>query len=101
MGRPTYREKPQHPDKGQAALVRQIRKLPGVGVHGVIVSNRRVDLIVGWAGLNILLETKSKGGTLRPSQRELLEHWPGQYDVAKELDDVIRVMNRLRGGERR
>lgn len=69
-------------------------------LHAVGCSVHRiddVDLIVGYRGVNLLLEVKD--GSKPPSARRLTALqvkfrtcWRGQYDVVASVDDALRVL---------
>lgn len=60
------------------------------------------DLIVGVAGINLLIEVKpdvkaKDKRELRDTQREWHEGWRGQVAVVRTVDDVVTLVNRVRG----
>lgn len=93
------------PDAVQVKVVEELRALPGVDV---IVVNGEVDIIVGHAGRNYILELKSptsvthrSRGAVREKQAVLRERWPGQYDVVevnpedpKWLAGVLKIIGK-------
>ena len=84
-------------DANEVEIVRALRKM---GM--TVLLSGDVDLIVGYHGVNYLIELKTektlrldgkyKSGSLRPSQKELLNSWRGQYHVASSLDEVIKII---------
>jgi hypothetical protein len=67
------------------------------------------DLLVGYAGRNVLLEVKeplgSKGGTsrngqkLKPDQENWWVAWQGQAAVVRTVEDAIEVVFGIRHDE--
>jgi hypothetical protein len=79
-------------DANQAEIVQGLKSLrmsvcdlSGVG-QGV------PDLIVGYAGVNLLVEVKSNRNGLTFSQREWHDRWYGKIVVAYHLHDVLYAM---------
>lgn len=54
-----------------------------------------LDLIVGFRGLNYLLEVKTKNGKLRPSQERFFSTWAGQRALVRSVDDALRVIGAI------
>ena len=51
------------------------------------------DLLVGFRGVNYLLETKrNKKATLTPAEKKFHETWEGQIDIVYSLDDAMKVI---------
>ena len=84
-------------DANEVEIVRALRKM---GM--TVLLSDAVDLIVGYHGVNYLIEIKDKttlkkdgkykSGSLRPSQKKLLAEWRGQYNLASSLDEVIKII---------
>ena len=77
-------------DSNQSGIVKTLRKIPGVEVDV-----DRDDIFVGRNGKNYWFEIKDpsevgKDGKIResaikPSQKKLLETWPGHYSITVNL----------------
>lgn len=52
------------------------------------------DLLVGAAGVNILLEVKVPGGKLTGDEPDWHDAWRGQVDVVESLEAAIAVVER-------
>jgi hypothetical protein len=50
------------------------------------------DLLVGYRGINILMEVKMPGKKLRPAQEQWHSRWLGQKAVVETADDAERVL---------
>jgi len=59
-------------DRSEPSIVAALRR-----IGATVVLSDHPDLIVGYRGRTFLIECKSKGGSLRDSQRELLAEWRG------------------------
>ncbi len=70
----------------------------GLKAIGASVDSRGpLDLLVGFRGVNYLLEVKAPGSNvgrrkLRPSQAKFLKGWQGQADVVRTLDDALEAI---------
>jgi hypothetical protein len=84
-------------DSNQSALVKQMRRIPGLTVfHTHTVGNGFVDVVCGFRGKNYLFEIKDPGKP--PSQRKLTadeqkfhDEWTGQIAVIETIDDVLKI----------
>ena len=90
-------------DANQAAIVRALESL-GCTVQSLAAVGGGVpDLLIGWRGLNLLLEVKDGGKP--PSERKLTpdqvrwhRDWRGQVAVVETVDDAIQAVLRANAG---
>jgi hypothetical protein len=83
-------------DANQKSIVTALRKVPGVSVKVLSdVGGGFPDLIVGYAGVNFLVELKH-GSKLTPDQVEFHMKWNGQKAVANNLDEVLKIIGVLK-----
>lgn len=54
------------------------------------------DLLVGFRGVNYLLEVKTAKGKLRPSQERFKARWKGQYAVVRTMDEALKAIGAVR-----
>ncbi len=50
------------------------------------------DLVVGFAGHNILVECKSPGGKLNRKERQFFENWRGQAYIIRSPEEMIQLL---------
>lgn len=58
-----------------------------------------LDLVVGFRGVNYLLEIKALTGSrryLRPSQAKFISGWAGQVAVVRTLDEALQTIGAIR-----
>lgn len=84
-------------DINQAKLVADLRTIPGCKVtHLHSVGMGCPDILVGYRGVNYLLEVKSewakKGSELTEMQQRWHEGWPGQVAVVWSFSDACEVI---------
>lgn len=88
-------------DENQNGIVESLRGIPGVSVHITSqLGDGFVDIIVGYKGVNYLVELKD--GNKPPSQRKLTDDeiawhskWKGQKAVCNSFDEVFElIMNK-------
>lgn len=84
-------------DRNQGEIVEALRKAGATVQPLHTVGKGCPDLLVGYAGRNLLIEIKD--GTLYPSQRRLTddEHtwvadWRGEVAVVLGIEDALRVL---------
>lgn len=80
-------------DKNQADIVAHLRTVPGVTVfHLHRVGHGFPDLIVGYQGVNYLMEIKDGSGKLTADEKDFFELWRGQVTVVRDFDDALGVL---------
>jgi hypothetical protein len=88
-------------DANEGVIVEYLRKA-GCKVDR-ISGTGTPDLLIGYHGINLLMEVKMPGKKLRPAQEEWHAEWPGQKAVVETVDDAAAVIEsykeRLRGIE--
>ena len=50
------------------------------------------DLLVGYRGVNYLLEVKSRRGRLTADQVVFFDQWRGAAQVVRSVDDALKVV---------
>lgn len=86
-------------DDNQKEIVKALRQIPGVSVVSLAACGKGVpDLLVGWKGVNYLLEIKD--GKKPPSARRLTKDqqewhsaWNGQVCVVTGCEDALEVLH--------
>lgn len=82
-------------DANQKGIVDALRRLPGVGV-----AVEHDDILVGYMGCTYWFEVKNpdtiskvtgkvRRNALKPSQNDLLDTWPGHYEVVTTLEEIL------------
>jgi hypothetical protein len=82
-------------DSNQIEIVSALRQ---AGATVAILSNVGggiPDLLVGWRGINLLLEVKNldgRGKRLTPAESEFMDTWRGQVAIVEDLADVLVLL---------
>ena len=76
-------------DKNQKQVVKELRGLGFSVALTHMVHKGFPDFVVGFHGLNILVELKSKNGTLTKQESEFIDSYKGEVTVAYSTNDVI------------
>lgn len=80
------------PDANQGQIVKDLRAY-GAKVSLLTGVGRDVpDLLVGYRGMNFLLEVKADGGKLSKGQVEWHKTWLGQCAVVRTSEEAIAVI---------
>lgn len=59
-----------------------------------VIRSNAVDLIVGYKGVNYLMEIKcDHKAYLKPSQIKLMAEWEGQYAIVTTITEAMSVIN--------
>lgn len=70
-----------------------------IEAHGmqVLRIDQPCDLLVGYGGVNYLLEVKScPKAPLTPIQEQMRDHWPGQFEVVRSPDEALAWCQRVK-----
>lgn len=67
-----------------------------IAVGASVQESDWVDLVVGYRDRTYLVEIKSDGGKLRPSQRTLLATWRGHYAIVRSVAEALGVIGAVR-----
>ena len=78
-------------DNNQVVIVKALRALGAT----VIPIEKPVDLLVGIAGVNILMEVKGEKGKLTPAQVAFFEQYKGQCVVVRTVEDAVECVNKI------
>ena len=88
-------------DRNQPAITRLFRQLGATVQHLHTVGQGCPDLLIGYQGLNGLVEIKDPEQP--PSKRKLTgdeekwhKHWNGQVEIIETQEDVVIFLSRLR-----
>ena len=83
---------PKRVDANQAEIVADLRKVGATVQHLHEVGDGCPDILVGFRGVNYLIEIKTLGGPLRRSQVEWHTLWRGQAAVAHTSEEALRII---------
>lgn len=83
-----------HTDANQTAIVAALRKVGAKVTSLAAVGGGVPDLLVGFRGVNVLLEVKNpeqskRDQRLRKSQREFHATWPGKVAVVRTAEEAV------------
>lgn len=89
---------PKRVDKNQPDIVAALRKCGATVQHLHAVGDGCPDLLVGYGGVNLLVEVKRDlKSLLTDDQRQWHGTWRGQVTVLFTVDDVPVLLNSIRG----
>lgn len=86
------------PDANQNDIVKALVRIPGLDIidlHDLGISDVP-DILIGFMHHNYLVEIKTDEGKLSPGQMYFQDQWPGQKAVARNLDDVLKIIGLAR-----
>lgn len=75
-------------DKNEPEIIKALKAI-GCSVHQL---DQPLDLLVGYRGLNWLIEVKTDKGKLTEGQEEFLPEWRGQLCVARTPEQAIDIV---------
>lgn len=79
-------------DNNQKQITKDLIKA-GVSVRSLHKVGKGIpDLLCGFRGITKIIEIKTEDGELTPDQKEFIENWNGQYAIAKNSEEAIRIM---------
>ena len=80
-------------DANQKAIVAALRKA-GASVQVLSDKGQGVpDLIIGYKGMNYLIECKTEKGVLNKRQIKWFSSWLGQVAVVRTIDEALTVIH--------
>lgn len=82
-------------DSNQAAIVRALRQAGASVCSLASVGGGCPDLLVGWAGANMLLEVKNMNGRgmrFTPEQRKFMDEWKGRIYIVTSPIQALDVL---------
>jgi hypothetical protein len=82
-------------DLNQDEIVRALREIGCSILYLHTLGQGAPDILAGYRGKNVLLEVKSKTGTLTPDERVWHGNWNGQVVIVRSVEEAIRAV----GGE--
>ena len=84
-------------DANQPVIVEAARQLGATVWITADLGNGGPDLVIGWRGLNYLVEVKDaakppSARKLTSAEREFHDQWRGQVVVVESVDDLVRLI---------
>lgn len=79
-------------DANQPEIVRALRATGARVQHLHTVGKGCPDILVGFRGVNYLLEIKSAGGELTPDEAGWHGTWAGQVAIVHSIDEALRAI---------
>lgn len=85
-------------DANQNEIVAALRGIPGCKVWITsMVGNGGPDFVIGWMGVNYLVELKDgdkppSKRRLTPDEKKFHAQWSGQIDTALTFEDCLRII---------
>ncbi len=79
----SWRRRGGNPDANHGDIVDVVERMGGTAASTTGVGDGFPDLVVGFAGWNLLFEIKARGGSLRDSQVRFSQRWRGLYQVVR------------------
>jgi len=83
---------PKSTDANQSEIVADLRQAGATVCSLHEVGDGFPDLVVGFRGVNYLIEIKSKIGMLNYAQWEWHHGWWGQVDVARTSEEALKII---------
>lgn len=85
-------------DANQHAIVKALR-WRGATVHSLHrVGQGCPDLLVGFKGHNLLMEVKTKDGTLTKGEADWHRKWEGMVYTVRTCDEALDILDRIARG---
>lgn len=82
-------------DCNQTDIVKALRKI-GACVQPIhSIGKGCPDLLVGFRGMNLLLENKMPGGKLTPAEFDWHQSWHSQVKIIQSIDEAIQILNEV------
>jgi hypothetical protein len=82
-------------DNNQKEITEKLVKIPGLSQFDVHRQPGFCDKIIGYRGINYLIEIKSKNGKLSESQKEFHGNWNGKIHVVYSFEEILTILGIL------
>ena len=82
-------------DRNQGDIVTDLRAAGATVESLATLGKGRPDLLVGYRGVNWLLEVKVDKGKLTPDQEAWHPTWRGQVAIVRSADEALRVIGAI------
>ena len=79
-------------DSNHGEIMEGLRKAGMKPVSLASVGDGCPDILVGWRGLNVVLEVKDEKGKLTAAEVNFLGTWPGQYGIVRSAEEAVRTV---------
>lgn len=85
-------------DTNQKQIMDLCRKVPGLSVATIHTVGRGLpDLIMGYKGMNFLIEIKdgkksASRKKLTPDEEKFHKNWKGRIDIVEKFDDILLLL---------
>ena len=76
-------------DANQPTIVAGLRHLGASVTHLHMVGHGCPDIVVGFRGVNLLMEIKTEAGRLTRDERKWHQRWKGQAVVVRSVEEAI------------
>ena len=86
-------------DTNQPEIVAALKAVGASVQHLHTVGDGCLDLLVGYHGINYLLEIKSPRGKLNDLQEEFIENWRGRTAVVYSIDQALFAIGAIHSYE--
>ena len=83
---------PKRTDQNQKEIVDALRKIGASVVSLHEVGKGCPDLLVGYRGINHLIEVKQEKGKLNTYQVNWHQNWNGYVGIAKSIDQALKIV---------
>lgn len=78
-------------DKNEPQIIHQLSMIPGLTI--VQLSQKNIpDLLIGYQGVNYLVEIKTPKGKTKAGQENFLATWQGQAQLCRSIDEILTVI---------
>lgn len=80
-------------DNNQSEIIERLRAIGCSVIPLHTIGRGCPDLLIGYEGVNILIEVKSEKGKLTADQVEFHSRWRGAIAVARSADEAIAIVS--------
>jgi Holliday junction resolvase len=77
-------------DANETEIIKALRQI-GATVQPINAADTP-DLLIGYQGINYLMEVKTEKGKLKPGQIDWHDNWRGQCAVVRSVDEAFMIL---------
>ena len=79
-------------DLNQKEIVFALRRYGATVQHLHTIGHGCPDILVGWRGVNLLIEIKRGSGKFTPDEIDWFATWRGSVSVVRTVDEAINLL---------
>lgn len=82
-------------DENQRQIVGALRRMGASVLHLHQLGHGAPDIVIGYRGINLLVEIKHQRGKLTEDEQTFADTWRGNVAIVRDVDEAIKLLSAL------